>query len=187
MKQSFDLGEKLNAYQTTFQVEKKHLIRFKDLLKKQNPHARNTFPGHLTASAWVVNTKCDAVLLLLHTKLGRWLQPGGHADGELDLQKVSKKELVEETSVSSVVLLKGEIFDIDVHKIPANEKEPEHFHYDVRFLYQSTKNDVQNNHESKMVKWVPISEVSDYVNDEQSIMRMVDKTLLMLKSNGQNL
>ena len=58
---------------------------------------RTTSPGHLTGSALVVDATGTRIVVLLHTKLRRWLQPGGHADGDLDLAAVALREATEET------------------------------------------------------------------------------------------
>lgn len=137
---------------------------------------RSCVPGHLTASVCVLNGR-DELLMLHHQKLDRWLQPGGHADGETDLKQVALKELHEETGLREVRFLNGGIFDVDRHLIPARKQEPEHYHYDVRFLLRADgRPELQHNHESRALKWVPLHEVQHYSSDP-SILRMVDKCL----------
>jgi FimV-like protein len=58
--------------------------------------------GHLTGSAWIVNTTRTKALLLHHRKLNRWMQPGGHADGDLDLLAVALREAREESGLSGI-------------------------------------------------------------------------------------
>lgn len=71
------------------------------------------------------------------------------------------------------------IFDIDIHEIPANKKEQEHLHYDVRFLLQvaSDEREIQNR-ESKELRWVG-QEKSELPNHQRSIVRMFDKWLAL--------
>ena len=93
---------------------------------------RTTMPGHLTASAVVFNHDATETLLLFHTKLQRWLQPGGHADGEANLARVALQEATEETGISGLEIVDPAI-DIDIHRVAPPDAEP-HDHYDVRFL-----------------------------------------------------
>lgn len=131
--------------------------------------------GHVTGSAWITDPTCERVLLMHHRKLDRWLQPGGHADGDPDVRAVAFREATEETGLT-VNVAQEELFDVDIHRIPANARETAHFHYDVRFWF--TANPAQPllvNPEAKALMWVPLAEVGWY-NPEQSISRMVAKT-----------
>ncbi|PZR27857.1 MAG: NUDIX hydrolase [Citrobacter freundii] len=138
--------------------------------------SRELLIGHITASAWIINRQMTHALLMHHAKLDRWFQPGGHCDGDPDVRAVAKKEAFEETGLE-VDLLRPEIFDIDVHVIPARKTEPEHKHYDIRFLFSAdmTKEELDINEEARAVKWIRLEEVQQY-NNNDSIMRMVEKT-----------
>lgn len=94
---------------------------------------RSCLEGHLTGSAFVVDPDSKSVLLIHHRKLGRWLQPGGHADGQGNLALVALSEVREETGLDRLNILLP-AFDIDVHAIPARPGEPEHLHLDLRFV-----------------------------------------------------
>ncbi len=135
-------------------------------------HRDNYYPGHLTGSAWVVDSKTSKVLLLHHAKLGRWLQPGGHADGEYDLSSVALREAREESGLTSLRLLDGAIFDIDIHRIPARAQEPEHDHYDVRYIVLGDSIEMPTiNHESRGGGWFTRDELARVTEDE-SVLRM---------------
>ena len=84
--------------------------------------------GHLTGSAWIVNKTRTKALLMHHRKLNRWMQPGGHADGELDLLAVALREAREESGLSSIEPVSGEVFDVDIHEIPPFKDIPAHYH-----------------------------------------------------------
>ena len=56
---------------------------------------RTLLVGHFTGSAWLVSADGERVLLTHHRKLGRWLQLGGHADGDGDLAQVALREAEE--------------------------------------------------------------------------------------------
>jgi 8-oxo-dGTP pyrophosphatase MutT (NUDIX family) len=112
-----------------------------------------------------------SVLLVRHRKLGRWLQPGGHADGEGHLGTVALTEASEETGVDGLQLLAPAV-DCDVHRIPARAHEPEHLHLDVRFVAVAPAGaTVVGNHESHGLRWVTLAELTEIARDE-SLVRL---------------
>lgn len=144
-------------------------------------------PGHLTGSAFIVDGSpaFDRILLVHHTKLDRWLQPGGHGeDGETDPFDVALREAREETGISSLdprnplprsrdpepgargpgfrALGSGSWvrpfpFDLDVHVIPARKSEPEHRHLDIRYLFVAPPDAVPvAGEESGEIRWFPL-------------------------------
>ena len=158
-----------------------HLARFLErwstLAFARDLAGDETERGHVTGSAWIVNLDGSQVVLLHHAKLGIWVQPGGHCDGESDAANVALREAREETGLD-VSLLHSEIFDVDVHRIPEYWNTPEHFHFDVRFLLQSDENMMPVvSDESREVRWVSLDEASA-LNSTPSIARMIEKTRL---------
>ena len=122
---------------------------------------RQTRPGHLTASVLLVDQDASHVLLLHHTKLERWLQPGGHADGEANLARVALKEATEETGIQGIEIVDPAV-DIDIHNVAPPGEEPV-LHYDVRFLaFAPPGARPDGNHESTEIRWVPLDELIDY-------------------------
>ena len=138
---------------------------------------KDNLPGHFTGSAWVISPDKNKILMTHHKKLNMWLQLGGHADGEKDLKSVALKEAKEESGFNNFSILSEEIFDLDIHKIEPMNEEPEHFKYDVRFLFEADPNeqDIIISEESHDVKWIHLDDVLEY-NSEESISRMVKKT-----------
>ncbi len=137
---------------------------------------RTCVPGHLTASAWIVDRTRRWTLLTHHHKLDRWLQLGGHVDGNPDLLAAALREGLEESGLKSLVPVSPEILDVDRHVIPARKTEPEHFHYDVRFLIEGDRDEpLQISDESKDLAWVELSRVAE-LNPSESLARMVRKT-----------
>ena len=133
--------------------------------------------GHVTGSAWVVNEAGTHVLLTHHKKLNKWFQLGGHADGESDILKAALTEVDEESGLASYEPISTEIFDIDIHAIPARKEEPEHYHYDVRFAVRSTGgDDYVVSEESHDLSWVEIAKLAEYTQEE-SMLRMGRKWL----------
>jgi 8-oxo-dGTP pyrophosphatase MutT (NUDIX family) len=90
-------------------------------------------PGHITGSAFVVDRLRRRVLLHEHRRLGRWLQLGGHDDGDRDPLATALREAREESGLTDLTALDGAILDLDVHVIPAHGAEPAHEHHDVRY------------------------------------------------------
>ncbi|MEO1365548.1 MAG: NUDIX domain-containing protein, partial [Acidobacteriota bacterium] len=91
----------------------------------ESAHLRSCLEGHLTASALVVDEALQSVVLLHHKKLGRWLQPGGHCDGDANLAGVAWREASEETGLDHLELV-PRIFDLDIHEIPERAGVPAH-------------------------------------------------------------
>jgi 8-oxo-dGTP pyrophosphatase MutT (NUDIX family) len=137
---------------------------------------RTSYSYHWTASAWIVDARHELVVLLLHPKLQRWLQPGGHADGNDDLPRVALKEAREETGIMSLGLASDEIFDLDVHPIPARGQEPAHFHMDARYFITADRDaPLDPAREAIPVSWVAIRSLLDA--EDAGLRRMAAKTV----------
>jgi 8-oxo-dGTP pyrophosphatase MutT (NUDIX family) len=131
--------------------------------------------GHFTGSAWLVSADGQRVLLTHHRKLGRWLQLGGHADGEGDLAQVALREAEEESGLTELSL-HPEIFDLDRHAIPARGAEPRHWHYDVRFVVRATAGeDFAVSEESHDLAWRRVAEIVNDTEADDSLRRMARK------------
>lgn len=120
---------------------------------------RSCPPGHFTGSALVVGADGEHVLVLHHRKLQRWLQPGGHADGDGNLAAVAWREATEETGIEGLrVVVPG--VDLDVHVV-APPGEREHRHHDVRFVVLAPAGAAAlGNHESTALRWVRVDELA---------------------------
>jgi len=133
--------------------------------------------GHFTGSCWLVSADGQRVLLTHHRKLGRWLQLGGHADGDEDLARVALTEAHEESGLTGLVLKPG-IFDLDRHVIPARKADPEHFHYDVRYVVRATADEAfVVSEESHDLAWRPVAELADDSDVDASVRRMAGRWL----------
>jgi 8-oxo-dGTP pyrophosphatase MutT (NUDIX family) len=167
----------LETYRPEDSVEAKHLERMQRLASGQgDPFRRDHFvPGHFTASAFVLSPACDALLLLHHAKLERWLQPGGHVEaGDATLLAAARREVLEETGLEQLVCEVTDPFDLDVHTIPGRAGEPEHEHFDVRFLFRAAGEKHRRSEESLEVRWFRLQELHDARFDD-SLMRAVRK------------
>lgn len=114
---------------------------------------RSCAEAHLTGSALVIDETGARTLLLLHRKLGRWFQPGGHADGDANLASVAWREATEETGIAALQLAVPAI-DIDVHRVAPPGETP-HLHLDLRFLVVAPAGSIEaGNEESLALRWV---------------------------------
>jgi 8-oxo-dGTP pyrophosphatase MutT (NUDIX family) len=135
--------------------------------------------GHITGSAWIVDQEHSHALLTHHRKLDRWLQLGGHSDGDPDTLAVALREGREESGLKEITPVSELIFDVDVHLIPARKSEPDHYHYDVRFLLEANRNmPLAISEESNELAWAPLEEILALAPDA-SIRRMVEKSLAL--------
>ncbi|MBD5655719.1 MAG: NUDIX hydrolase [Candidatus Eremiobacteraeota bacterium] len=136
--------------------------------------------GHVTGSAWVIDRSGTVALLTHHRKLGKWLQLGGHADGDPDIRRVAAREAAEESGLAGISLARDAIYDVDVHSIPERGNEPAHVHYDVRYaFFASAACAPVASDESHAVAWVPLADMARYSIDD-SVVRLVAKTPALL-------
>lgn len=146
---------------------------------------RHHVVGHFTGSAWLVSGDGARVLLTHHRKLGRWLQLGGHADGETDLAQVALREACEESGLGDLSV-ESSIFDLDRHRIPARGNEPEHWHYDVRFVVRAHGDEAFSvGEESLDLAWRPITELLAEDDLDSSIRRMAQRWLTRIEHAGR--
>ena len=133
---------------------------------------RSCAPGHLTGSAFVYDPDHDRFVMLHHTKLRKWLQPGGHADGDANLAAVARREAEEETGIDGLRVAVPAI-DVDVHLV-SPPKEAPHLHHDVRFLVLAPAGaEIAGNHESTALRWCRIGDL-DELDVDESVRRLVD-------------
>jgi len=132
--------------------------------------------GHLTGSALVVDAAAARVLLLFHTKLQRWLQPGGHVDGDANLAAAALREATEETGIAGLRVAVPAI-DLDIHEVRPPAEAP-HLHLDVRYLVVAPHGAVERgNHESEALRWVAPDELDGLGLDEGTV-RMITRGLV---------
>lgn len=119
---------------------------------------RSCYTGHLTGSALVVDETVERTLLMFHRKLQRWLQPGGHVDGDANLSAAALREATEETGLDGLEVW-SEAVDLDVHEVTP-PSEPAHLHLDVRYVVRAPAGaEPVGNHESEALRWVPLDDL----------------------------
>jgi 8-oxo-dGTP pyrophosphatase MutT (NUDIX family) len=141
---------------------------------------RSCTEGHLTGSALVVDAAGSRTLLMLHRKLGRWFQPGGHADGDAGLAAAALREATEETGIDGLRLAWPAI-DVDIHRVEP-PGEPAHLHLDTRYLVVAPAGAVEHgNEESLALRWVTLDEL-DALGVDDSTRRLAARGLALAPS-----
>lgn len=159
---------------------------FTDLMTTTSAYLdRQDIPGHITASAFIISKDRKKILLNHHGKINKWMQLGGHADGNPLVHEVAMKEACEESGLKDLSfypLYKDGTpiaFDIDIHVISAYKGIPEHKHYDIRYLFLADNDDYIISNESFDLKWVPFEAVKEYTQ-EVGFLRSLSKIQQLL-------
>jgi 8-oxo-dGTP pyrophosphatase MutT (NUDIX family) len=175
-----ELINAIGQYSSSYNDEMIFRDQFLELLRSPSCFHRDHLPGHITGSAFIIDESRSFTLLTHHAKLNKWLQPGGHADGDENIPGVALREAEEETGLKNFSLVQPAIFDIDIHTIPARKDFPEHRHYDIRFLLQASRNEKFTiTEESHDLAWISLDDIAS-MTDNDSLIRMVEKVRLFL-------
>ena len=154
------------------------------LFAHAHPHCceRTLALGHFTGSAWLVDATGTRVLLTHHRKLDRWLQLGGHADGDPDLAAVALREAGEESGLTGLQVERA-VFDLDRHWIPERATEAGHWHYDVRFVVHATHDDrFVVSDESHALAWRGVDGLAEDPDVDESLRRMARRWLARVRA-----
>jgi 8-oxo-dGTP pyrophosphatase MutT (NUDIX family) len=181
-----ELQEELRAFVTDVLDERGNVAATLALIDSPAPCSRGTFtPGHLTASGFVINIEARRVLLHHHRRLGRWLQMGGHIEPDESPASAALRESREESGIEDLTLVTGRIFDVDVHLIPAGRGEPEHRHFDLRYVISSplSSGEVIAPAESVELGWFTFDEAIARMNSPES-RRSIMKIEQMFRRGG---
>jgi 8-oxo-dGTP pyrophosphatase MutT (NUDIX family) len=171
------LNTLLSRYLATFPAEHELADRFAAFARAHDDCLQRTCaPGHITASAWIEDAVGERCLLTHHRKLGRWLQLGGHVDGEPCLERAALREAQEESGMAAFIFVHWTQdlvpLDLDVHTIPARRSEPEHEHWDVRFwLRAEAGQELVLSAESNDLRWFAPDELAA-ATSEESVLRL---------------
>jgi hypothetical protein len=106
MSNSEQLYNDVVSFETDYSEELAFKERVLDLLQQSGDEAlsrQNFEPGHITASGFIVNKDATKMLLVQHTKLNLWLQPGGHLDEGETTYAACLREVAEETFLKNIV------------------------------------------------------------------------------------
>ena len=170
----------INSYVPVDSVSAEYQRQFVGLIERAPDYFANRhnyelqLPGHFTAQAVVFNPDLQAVALMHHLKLGIWVGPGGHIDvGDANAEMAARREAEEEMGLTDLVLMRAAPFDLDVHGFPAKGTQPDHLHYDIRYLFSTSQVDLRANHESRAVEWTPIASYPERVGRWLSNSRLI--------------
>lgn len=177
MMQRESLLEALARYSAFDTAEREMVSRLTEFVGQHEDCFRRTLTaGHVTGSAWILDLDRSHTLLTFHRKLGRWLQLGGHWEEGEQVLETALREAHEESGLAVIRPISYEIFDIDIHPIPPKNQEPEHLHYDVRFVFEADRRAaLMASPESRELAWVPLHRVGA-LNSDPCIARMVAKS-----------
>jgi 8-oxo-dGTP pyrophosphatase MutT (NUDIX family) len=190
MMHRYHLLQMLERYLAVYPQEEPMVARVQMLVERHaDCFERTCRPGHITGAAWVVSADHARVALVHHRKLGRWLQPGGHADGDGDVASVAWKEATEETGLTGLTMFNtgGTLvpLDVDVHQIPPRYDavgqliEDAHEHHDIRFLFITSDHSLTTSDESHDVRWFDARGVRA-LTSEPSVLRLLEKAMAWL-------
>lgn len=178
----------LDEYLTRFPAERAMVARVQTLVRAHTScFERTCVPGHVTGGAWITSPDGARCVLLHHAKLDRWLQPGGHSDGDPHTERVAQREAEEETGLASLRRVDPggalRVFDVDVHDIPARGDEPAHEHHDIRFLFTADPAEPPVcSDESHDLRWLDVDALPDYTTEE-SVLRLARKARAVLDAH----
>ncbi|WP_414717176.1 NUDIX hydrolase [Tahibacter sp.] len=166
----------VDAYAIRHADEQETVAQFRDFMRTYADAAQRELAiGHLTGAAWLVSADGRRVLLTHHRKLQRWLQLGGHADGDADLVAVALREAEEESGLADLSI-EREIFDLDRHWIPDHREVPGHWHYDLRYVVRCCGSEqFAVSEESLELAWRDIGAMIGSSDYDESLQRMARK------------
>ena len=132
---------------------------------------RTCAPAHVTASAAILDPAAGRILLVMHRKVGRWLQPGGHCEADdATLAAAALREATEESGIAGLRVLPG-ILQVDRHPAPCNPGVVDE-HLDVRYLVLAPPDAAPLvSAESDDVRWFGWDELPDGI--EPTILEML--------------
>lgn len=176
------LLDQLRAYDAADASEEAHRQSMLRLLTEApEPFSRQHFrPGHFTASCYIVDDE-GRLLLHHHRRLDRWLQMGGHVEADELPQLAALREGREESGLTDLELVLDRLFDLDVHRIPAGKGEPDHDHFDVRYLAHTRNPEavIIDRGESHDLAWVTLNRAGELMPGPEShrVIRKIDRLL----------
>jgi ADP-ribose pyrophosphatase YjhB (NUDIX family) len=142
---------------------------------------RTCEPDHLTASALIVRE--DAVLLVRHSKAGKWLQTGGHCEPtDATLAAAALREATEESGISALTVDPVPL-QLSRHHVPFCGPPPEGGHHlDVQFLVHAGGTSrlrgtadatIQTGGDEDEVRWFPLDAAAIPEPTDQDVRTLI--------------
>ncbi|HEV7766686.1 MAG TPA: NUDIX domain-containing protein [Thermoanaerobaculia bacterium] len=176
------LLDQLRGYAAADAAEAEYLRAMLELLENaDDAFSRGHFiPGHFTASCYIIDSD-GRLLLHHHRRLDRWLQMGGHVEADESPDLAALREGREESGLHDLAPMSDGIFDLDIHPIPAGKGEPDHAHFDIRYLArtQTPEAAVADQTESNDLAWVTLDRAAELMPgpDSARVLRKIERSL----------
>lgn len=175
------LLDQLRAYEAVDPAEEAHRAKMLSLLESDGAFSRAHFdPGHFTASVYIIDAG-GRLLLHHHRRLNRWFQMGGHVERDESPDRAALREGSEESGLPDLQLAIDGILDLDIHGIPAGKGEPDHDHYDVRYLARTAAPEAISidQAESNELAWFTLDRAAELMHGTEShrVLRKIERLL----------
>jgi 8-oxo-dGTP pyrophosphatase MutT (NUDIX family) len=141
---------------------------------------RECVPGHLTASALVLDATGEHTLLTLHRRFHRWVQLGGHCEpDDATLRDAALREATEESGIDGLTI-SAQPLHLDVHPVLCSLGVPSR-HLDVRYLVRAPDGaQLRISDESADLRWWPVGALPD---DADTLATMITRQRLQKNSS----
>jgi 8-oxo-dGTP pyrophosphatase MutT (NUDIX family) len=129
------------------------------VLARPDACQRACVPGHITASALVLDHSGHNALLTLHPRLGRWVQLGGHCeDTDADIVAAALREATEESGIDGLRIDPG-LAALHVHPVTCSLGVPTR-HLDMQFIAHAPADaEITCSDESLDLRWWPLDDI----------------------------
>lgn len=171
--------------------DKELILGFMD--SHEDVFLRSCLAAHMTASAWVTDSKRENILMAYHNIYNSWAWLGGHADGEEDLASVAVREVMEESGIKNVRLLSDDIFSLESLTVDGHIKKgryvSSHLHLNVTYLIEADETEPLRikKDENSAVAWISLNEVTSRSSEawfNKHIYNKLNEKLLIWKREG---
>ena len=162
---------------------------FIDLLDAQpNGMFRHCQPDHLTGSALIVRGDVDAdaeVLLVHHSKAGKWVQTGGHCEPmDSTLSQAALREAREESGIDGLTIDPVPLL-LSRHHVTFCGPPPQGGrHLDVQFLVRAPAGaTIQTDDDEDETRWFPLAPSAVPEPTDQDVRDLIAAATRRLRGN----